>query len=70
MVRYAIRCAGFVALLAALTVSSGCRKKVYENKIQKDTQQPDKVLYDSSIDDIEHGRFERARLTLQTLMNT
>jgi outer membrane protein assembly factor BamD len=70
MVRYAIRYVSFVALLAALTVSSGCRKKVYENKIHKDTQQPDKVLYDTSIDDIEHGRFERARLTLQTLMNT
>jgi outer membrane protein assembly factor BamD len=70
MVRYAIRYVGFAALLAALTVSSGCRRKIYENKIRKDTQQPDKVLYDSSIDDIEHGRFERARLTLQTLMTT
>jgi len=70
MVRYAIRYVGLVALLAALTVSSGCRKKAYENRIQKDTQQPDKVLYDTSIDDIEHGRYERARLTLQTLMNT
>jgi outer membrane protein assembly factor BamD len=70
MVRYAIRYVGFLALLAALMVSSGCRRKVYENKIRKETQQPDKVLYDTSIDDIEHGRYERARLTLQTLMNT
>ena len=70
MVRYAIRYVGFAALLAALMVSSGCGRKIYENKIRKDTQQPDKVLYDTSIDDIEHGRFERARLTLQTLMNT
>jgi outer membrane protein assembly factor BamD len=28
------------------------------------------VLFDTSIDDIEHGRYERARLTLQTMMNT
>ena len=70
MVRNAIRYISLVAMLAALVLSSGCRRKVYENPIQKDTQQPDKVLYDSAIDDIEHGRYERARLTLQTLMNT
>jgi outer membrane protein assembly factor BamD len=70
MVRYIIRYVSFVALLAAMMVSFGCRKKVYENPITKDTQQPDKVLYDTAIDDIEHGRYERSRLTLQTLMNT
>jgi outer membrane protein assembly factor BamD len=32
--------------------------------------QPDRVLYDSAISDIQHKRFERARLTLQTLTNT
>ena len=32
--------------------------------------QPDRVLYDSAISDIQHKRFERARLTLQTLANT
>ena len=47
----------------------GCAHK-YDNPITKDTQQPDKVLFDTAIDDIEHGRFERARLTLQTMMNT
>jgi len=59
-----------VAMLAMLVAGSGCRKKVYENPITKDTQQPDKVLYDTSVDDIEHGRYERARIELQTLMNT
>src|ERR1700689_4253776 len=52
-----------------LTLTPGCKKK-YENPITKDTQQPDKVLFDTSIDDIEHGRYERARLTLQAMMNT
>ena len=46
------------------------RKKKYENPIAKDTLQPDKVLFDRSINDIEHGRFEVARLTLNTLINT
>jgi outer membrane protein assembly factor BamD len=54
---------------AALLFGTGCAHK-YDNPITKDTQQPDKVLFDTSIDDIEHGRYERARLTLQTMMNT
>lgn len=58
-----------VALLA--TFSTSCfRKKAYENPIAKDTQQPDKVLFDKAIGDLERGRYEVARLTLQTLMNT
>jgi len=56
-------------VLPAMMFTSGCAHK-YENPITKDTQQPDKVLFDTSIDDIEHGRYERARLTLQTMMNT
>ncbi|MEI4920853.1 outer membrane protein assembly factor BamD, partial [Klebsiella pneumoniae] len=38
--------------------------------ISKDTQQPDKVLFDKAINDIERSRYEIARLTLQTLINT
>ncbi len=34
------------------------------------TQQPDKILFDSAMHDIEHGRYEMARISLQTLMNT
>ena len=56
-------------VVPVLLLASGCAHK-YENPITKDTQQPDKVLFDTSIDDIEHGRYERARLTLQTMMNT
>jgi outer membrane protein assembly factor BamD len=52
-------------------LSTSCfRKKKYENPITKDTQQPDKVLFDKAIADIERSRFEVARLTLNTLMNT
>lgn len=38
--------------------------------IAQSNQQPDKVLYDSAISDIQHKHLERARLTLQTLINT
>jgi outer membrane protein assembly factor BamD len=61
-----------VILIAAILVTSACgfKRKKYENPITKDTQQPDKLLYDKSIRDIEKGRYELARLTLNTLINT
>jgi outer membrane protein assembly factor BamD len=58
------------ALVAMLTASCGIRRKKYENPIAKDTEQPDKVLFDKAIKDIERSRYEIARLTLNTLMNT
>src|SRR5258706_2375628 len=57
------------AVIALLAVC-GCRRHKYENPISKDTQQPDKVLFDKAINDIERGRYEVARLTLNTLINT
>src|SRR5882762_3717117 len=57
------------AVIALLAVC-GCRRHKYENPIAKDTQQPDKVLFDKAIHDIERGRYEVARLTLNTLINT
>jgi outer membrane protein assembly factor BamD len=46
------------------------KKKKIVNPITKDTLQPDKVLFDRAVKDIEHGRYEVARLTLNTLINT
>ena len=57
-------------LLAVLLVSCGLKRHPYENPITKDTQQPDKVLFDKAVHDMEHSRYEIARLTLQTLINT
>jgi outer membrane protein assembly factor BamD len=57
-------------LMVCALIAGGCRHKKYENPITKDTEQPDKVLYDKGIKDIEKGRYEVARLTLNTLMNT
>lgn len=59
-----------VSAMCLLVTSCGIRRKKYENPITKDTQQPDKVLFDKAISDLERGRYEVARLTLQTLMNT
>lgn len=66
LVSFGIVLVAVVGLLA----SSGCRRRRYENPITKDTQQPDKVLFDKAIADVERGRYEIARLTLQTLINT
>jgi len=59
-----------ILVCLAVLMGAGCRRKKYENPITKDTEQPDKVLYDKAINDIEKGRYEVARLTLNTLINT
>src|SRR5579862_3781265 len=61
-----------IAALAAVLLTGGCgfHRKKYENPITKETEQPDKVLFDKAIKDIEKGRYEIARLTLNTLINT
>ncbi len=55
---------------AGLLTSCGFHRKKYDDPITKDTKQPDKVLFDRAIDDIEHSRYEIARITLNTLINT
>jgi outer membrane protein assembly factor BamD len=62
--------AAVVACCAGGLEASIFHKKKYENPVSKDTQQPDKVLFDKAVNDIEHGRFEIARITLNTLINT
>jgi outer membrane protein assembly factor BamD len=67
-----IRSSKLTVVLIALLATSACgfKRKKYENPITKDTQQPDKLLYDKSVHDIEKGKYELARLTLNTLINT
>ena len=62
-----------IALLLGVELAASAsifHHKKYENPITKDTRQPDKVLFDRAIEDITHGRFEIARITLNTLINT
>src|ERR1700723_2960640 len=58
---------------AAVTMaasSCGFHHAKYQNPITKDTQQPDKALYDKAVKDLQKGRYELSRLTLNTLINT
>jgi outer membrane protein assembly factor BamD len=67
------RSAAKLVVLAAVIgiLTTGCfRRKKYENPIDKDTLQPDKVLFDRAVGDVEKGRYEVARITLNTLINT
>ena len=59
-----------LAAVAIAASSCGFHHAKYENPITKDTQQPDKILFDKATHDIEKGRYEVARLTLNTLINT
>jgi outer membrane protein assembly factor BamD len=70
MNRFYRHIAAVLVLTAFLNASCSFKRKKYENPIAKDTQQPDKVLFDKAVHDIEKGHFEVARLTLNTLINT
>jgi len=60
-------------LAAAVTVFPGCfffhHKNAADNLLPTG-QQPDKVLYQKSVNEIDSGHYEVGRLTLQTLLNT
>jgi outer membrane protein assembly factor BamD len=59
----------FLGLLLALTAA--CTNKKSVNPLAKiESKQPDKVLFDRAMDAMRHNRFDVARLTLQTLINT
>jgi len=58
-----------LALTVALTV--GCTNKKSVNPLANvGSKQPDKVLFDRAMDAMKHNRFDVARMTLQTLINT
>jgi outer membrane protein assembly factor BamD len=61
-----------IVLAAAMCVSlAGCHNKKVQNPIAEvNSKQPDKVLFDRSMDAMKHNKFEVARMTLQTLINT
>ncbi len=60
----------FLGAVAGSAWLGGCGGRPYDHPVAGDSQQPDKMLFDKAVEDIEKGRYERARLTLQTLMNT
>jgi len=55
----------------ALALLLGCTNKKAVNPLANvGSKQPDKVLFDRSMDAMKHNRFDVARMTLQTLINT
>lgn len=57
-------------LLLALIALAGCGRNPYDTPIGTNSQQPDKQLFDQSINYLEKRRYDVARLTLQTMINT
>jgi outer membrane protein assembly factor BamD len=59
------------ALMASFA-GSGCfgKKTVAAKQPAANSAAPDDVLYNRALDDIKHGRYDIARLSLQTLINT
>jgi outer membrane protein assembly factor BamD len=62
----------WIALLGMLLAfTAACTNKKSVNPLANvGSKQPDKVLFDKSMDAMRHNRFDVARLTLQTLINT
>jgi outer membrane protein assembly factor BamD len=57
-------------LLLALGLA-GCHNKKVQNPLADlGSKQPDKVLFDRAMDAMKHNKYDVARLTLQTLINT
>lgn len=66
MLRKIIAC---FALAGALLLA-GCNHKVQNPMAGIDSKQPDKGLYDRSMESMKKGRFTEARTLLETLINT
>jgi outer membrane protein assembly factor BamD len=61
-----------ITLLAGLAFTTACttNKKATNPLADVSSKQPDKVLFDRAMDALKHNRYDLARLTLQTLINT
>ncbi len=60
-----------IALSVLLALSAACTNKKSVNPLAGvGSKQPDKVLFDKAMEAMRHNRFDVARLTLQTLINT
>jgi outer membrane protein assembly factor BamD len=60
-----------VLLALVLALTAACTNKKVSNPLANvGSKQPDKVLFDRSMDAMKHNRFDVSRMTLQTLINT
>src|ERR1700686_4408440 len=67
-----VRRSSFIALFGILLlITAACTNKKSVNPLSNvGSKQPDKVLFDKAMDAMKHNRFDVARITLQTLINT
>jgi len=61
-----------ITVVAVLAFSlAACHNKRVSNPMANvDSKQPDKVLFDRAMDMLKHNKYDQARLTLETLLNT
>src|SRR3982751_708057 len=60
-----------IALVCLTLFVAGCHHNKVANPIANvNSKQPDKVLFDRAMDAMNHGKYDVARMTLQTLINT
>ncbi|HTC47054.1 MAG TPA: outer membrane protein assembly factor BamD [Candidatus Aquilonibacter sp.] len=65
------RVSHLAVLGALLLIAVACSNKKAVNPLASvGSKQPDKVLFDKAMDAMKHNRFDVARMTLQTLINT
>ena len=57
-------------LAGAVLASSGCHHKVQNPLANIDSKQPDKTLFDRSMDSMKKAHYQEARTLLETLINT
>ncbi len=58
-------------LAVLLMITAACTNKKATNPLANvGSKQPDKVLFDKAMDAMKHNRYDVARMTLQTLINT
>jgi len=62
----------YIAVVGTLLlITAACTNKKSVNPLASvGSKQPDKVLFDRAMDAMKHNRFDVARMTLQTLINT
>jgi outer membrane protein assembly factor BamD len=64
-------CAATLGMLLLMMITAACSNKKSVNPLANiGSKQPDKVLFDKAMDAMKHNRFDVARMTLQTLINT
>src|SRR5438270_2275951 len=65
------RILAYLILAVVMVFGAGCHKNKSTNPIANiDSKQPDKVLFDRAMDALKRNKFDVARITLQTLINT